>query len=293
MKLPIPRSWPQALTPYLLLLPGLLVLVPVVFGPPWQVLRLSFTRYDALSPPVWIGLANFRQLAQDRAFGQAIAQTFTLAVLVVPALVFGPLFLAILAHRPGSGWFRAVCYFPALVSVAIASVTWKWIYAENGLLNGWLPTPIPWLTAPGTATVAIAITVIWRGLGYYAAIYLAGLQTIPADLYDAAALDGSDGWQKHWDVTMPLMRPYISLVFVLTTIAALKIFEEPYLMTRGGPANRTQTVVYYLVEQGFQRLNFGYAAAIGTVLFVATFGISLLALQLQRMLTPPSIGTRR
>ncbi|HAN45564.1 MAG TPA: lactose ABC transporter permease [Cyanobacteria bacterium UBA8156] len=283
MKLPILRAWPQQLTPYLLLLPGLAVLVPVVFGPPWQVLALSFTRYDALSPPVWIGLAHFQTLAQDAAFGRAIGQTLFLAILVVPVLVVAPLLLAILANRPRTGWFRTVCYFPALVSVAIAGVTWKWIYAENGLLNGWLPTPIPWLTEPGTATVAIAVTVIWRGLGYYAAIYLAGLQTIPADLYDAAALDGSDGWQKHWDITIPLMRPYIFLVLVLTTVAALKIFEEPYLMTRGGPANRTQTVVYYLVEQGFQRLNFGYAAAIGTVLFVATFGISLLALQLQRI----------
>ncbi len=264
------------MTPYLLLLPGLLVLVPVVFGPPAQVLALSFTRYDALSSPVWIGLANFQTLVQDAAFGRAIGQTLRLAALVVPVLVIAPLLLAILANRPGTGWFRAVCYFPALVSVAIAGVTWKWIYAENGLLNGWLAHPIPWLTEPATATVAIAITVIWRGLGYYAAIYLAGLQTIPPDLYEAAALDGSDGWQKHWDITLPLMRPYLLLVAVLTTVAALKIFEEPYLLTRGGPANRTQTVVYYLVEQGFQRLQFGYAAAIGTVLFAATFGLSLL-----------------
>ncbi len=264
------------MTPYLLLLPGLLVLVPVVFGPPAQVLALSFTRYDALSSPVWIGWANFQTLVQDAAFGRAIGQTLRLAALVVPVLVIAPLLLAILANRPGTGWFRAVCYFPALVSVAIAGVTWKWIYAENGLLNGWLAHPIPWLTEPATATVAIAITVIWRGLGYYAAIYLAGLQTIPPDLYEAAALDGSDGWQKHWDITLPLMRPYLLLVAVLTTVAALKIFEEPYLLTRGGPANRTQTVVYYLVEQGFQRLQFGYAAAIGTVLFAATFGLSLL-----------------
>jgi putative chitobiose transport system permease protein len=117
--------------------------------------------------------------------------------------------------------------------------------------------------------------VVWRGVGYYMVIYLAGLQSIPADLYEAAAIDGSDGWQKHFDITIPLMRPYIILVAVISTIGAMKVFEEVYIMSQGGPANSTKTVVYYLYDK-FSSLEMGYASAIGVFLFLIIFIISIL-----------------
>ena len=129
---------------------------------------------------------------------------------------------------------------------------------------------------PKTAIFAIVAVVIWRGVGYYMVIYLAGLQAIPADLYEAAAIDGSDGWQKHLDITIPLMKPYIILVAVISAIGAMKVFEEVYIMSQGGPANSTKTVVYYLYDKGFTSLEMGYASAIGVFLFLIIFIISIL-----------------
>jgi putative chitobiose transport system permease protein len=127
----------------------------------------------------------------------------------------------------------------------------------------------------------MAVT-IWKGLGYYMVIYLAGLQSIPADLYEAAALDGAGGWERHWYITVPLMRPYLLLVGVISSISALKVFEEVYIMTQGGPLNHTKTVVYYLYELAFQNLDLNYAAAVGLALFAVIFLFSLANLKLSR-----------
>jgi putative chitobiose transport system permease protein len=123
---------------------------------------------------------------------------------------------------------------------------------------------------------------IWKGLGYYMVIYLAGLQTIPTELYEAGAIDGSDGWRKHWDITIPLMRPYLVLVAVISAISATKVFEEVYIMTGGGPLNRTKTVVYYVYEQAFQNLEISYACTIGLVLFLVILVLSLVNLRVSR-----------
>jgi putative chitobiose transport system permease protein len=164
----------------------------------------------------------------------------------------------------------------------VAGIAWKWVYAQNGILNyflsimTWQPVKIPWLTDPKTAIFAIISVVIWRGVGYYMVIYLAGLQSIPQDLYEAAAIDGSDGWRQHFDITVPLMQPYIILVSVIATIGAMKIFEEVYIMSQGGPVNSTKTIVYYLYDKGFTSLEMGYASAIGVFLFLIIFILSIL-----------------
>ena len=145
----------------------------------------------------------------------------------------------------------------------------------SAFLFSFRPVTIPWLTDPKTAIFAIIAVVVWRGIGYYMVIYLAGLQAIPADLYEAAAIDGSDGLQKHWDITIPLMKPYIILVAVISSIGAMKVFEEVYIMSQGGPANSTKTVVYYLYDKGFTSLEMGYASAIGVFLFLIIFIISI------------------
>lgn len=282
----------QRLTPYLFLLPALLVLGVTVFYPALQAFYLSFTEYgfDITQPPQWVGLANFRRLVGDRVFWRTLGNTMLYLVGVVPILVILPLGLAILVNRalPGIRWFRAAYYTPVVISMVVAGIAWRWLYAETGLLNQllqWLrlaETGVPWLTSPQLALFSVMVVTIWKGLGYYMVIYLAGLQAIPTDLYEAAAIDGSDGWQKHWDITVPLMRPYLLLVAVISAISATKVFEEVFIMTQGGPRNSSKTIVYYVYEQAFQDLEMSYACTIGLVLFLLILGLSMLRLSFSR-----------
>jgi putative chitobiose transport system permease protein len=218
-----------------------------------------------------------------------LGNTLLYLIGVVPVLVVVPLGLAILVNRKlrGINWFRASFYTPVVISMVVAGIAWRWLYAENGLFNQLLKqvgleAGIPWLTSPDWAIFSVMVVTVWKGLGYYMVIYLAGLQSIPAELYEAAAIDGSDGYMKHWDITVPLMRPYIVLVAVISAISATKVFEEVYIMTQGGPRNSSKTVVYYLYEQAFSDLEMSYACTIGLVLFLLIFGLSILNLKVSQ-----------
>ncbi|PPS45814.1 carbohydrate ABC transporter permease [Chroococcidiopsis sp. TS-821] len=278
------------LTPYLFLLPALLILGLTVFWPALQAFYLSFTRYeyDLTQPPQWIGWENFQRLWNDAVFWQTLGNTLLYLVCVVPVLAIAPLALAILVNQKlrGMHWFRAAYYTPVVISMVVAGIAWRWIYDGNGLLNqiirqvGLSEKGIPWLTSPQWALFSVMAVTVWKGLGYYMVIYLAGLQAIPADLYEAAAIEGSDGIRKHWDITVPLMRPYIVLVAVISAISATKVFEEVYIMTQGGPRNSSKTIVYYLYEQAFRNLEMSYACTIGLVLFLGILGLSILNLKL-------------
>lgn len=283
------RRW----TAYLFLLPAITCLLLIAFLPTVQAIYFSFTNYDLIGSAQWIGWRNYSQLLRDQTFWQVLGNTLIYLGCAVPLLVTLPLGMAILVNQQlrGVQFFRMVYYLPVIVSVVVSSVAWKWVYAEHGVLNGlaqWFAgenVKIPWLTDPRFAIYAVIAVIVWRGLGYYMVIYLAGLQAIPQDLYEAGAIDGCDGWRKHWDITIPLMRPYIALVAVISGIAAMKIFEEVYIMTKGDPANSTKTAVYYLYEQGFTNLQMGYASAIGVILFLAIMLISLITV---RFITPAS-----
>ena len=289
--MPPPKFKIQIVTPYLFLLPALVILGLTVFLPALQAFYLSFTRYeyDLTQPPQWVGIANFQRLWADPVFWQTLRNTVVYILGVVPILVLVPLGLAILVNQklPGIQWFRAAYYTPVVISMVVAGIAWKWLYAENGLLNqslkhlGGLSTGgIPWLTSPSWAIFSVMVVTVWKGLGYYMVIYLAGLQSIPPDVYEAAAIDGSDGIRKHWDITVPLMKPYLVLVGVISAISATKVFEEIYIMTQGGPRNSSKTIVYYLYEQAFQNLEMSYACTIGLVLFLVILGLSIVNLKL-------------
>jgi putative chitobiose transport system permease protein len=284
------------LTPYLFLLPALTLLSLTVFWPALQAFYLSFTRYeyDLTQPPLWIGLENFQTLWGDRVFWQTLTNTLLYLVGVVPILVITPLGLAILVNQKlrGMHWFRAAYYTPVIISMVVAGIAWKWLYSQEGFLNQLLRqfgfAGLPWLTSPQFSLWSVMVVTIWKGLGYYMVIYLAGLQAIPADLYEAAAIDGSDGFQKHWDITVPLMRPYLLLVAVISAISATKVFEEIYIMTQGGPRNSSKTIVYYLYEKAFQDLEISYACTIGLILFLVIFSLSILNLKLGQMRGQPN-----
>ena len=281
------------LVPYLFLLPAIIALSVTIFIPAIQAFSLSFTQYnyDLTKIPRWVGLANFQRLAGDRVFWQTIRNTALYLIGVVPVLVVIPLILAIAVNQKlrGINWFRTAFYTPVVISMVVAGIAWKALYTNNGIINQFLlqlgfNEGIPWLTSPKLALWSVMLVTIWKGLGYYMVIYLAGLQAIPSELYEAAAIDGSDGWQKHWDITFPLMRPYLVLVAIISAISATKVFEEVYVMTKGEPLNSSKTVVYYLYERAFRDLDISYACTIGLALFLGILGLSILNLRLSQKL---------
>ena len=279
----------KKLIPYLFLLPAIAILTLTVFLPGISAFSLSFTQYeyDLTQAPQWVGWTNFQRLASDRVFWQTVGNTLLYLVGAVPVLVIAPLILAILVNQKLKGiyWFRTAFYTPVVISMVVAGIAWKAIYVSNGLLNQFIKalgfeSGIPWLTSPDLALWSVMLVTIWKGLGYYMVIYLAGLQGISPELYEAAAIDGSDGWRKHLDITLPLMRPYLFLVTVISAISATKVFEEIYVMTQGGPRNSTKTVVYYLYERAFQDFDMSYACTIGLVLFLSILGLSIINVRL-------------
>ena len=264
-----------------LVLIGLSVLIPAAMA---LVMSFSQAGLDVSEPLRFVGLANIQRLLADPMFFRVTGTTFLYLLGVVPPIVFGALALAVLVNRqlPGIHWFRGALYTPVLVSIVVAAIAFRWIYAENGLINGWLTAlfgsrfdPIGFLTSPLLALPSVMLVTLWKGLGYYMVIFLAGLQGISPDLYEAAALDGSEGLRKHLDITLPLLRPYITLVAVISAIAATKVFEEVYLMTQGGPADSTRTLVYYVYDQAFAELEISYACTIGLALFLIVLMLSL------------------
>ena len=273
------QSWRTILVAWVFLLPALVLLSLSVLIPALMALLMSFTKtgLDVTDPLVFVGLANLRRLAGDPMFFKVLINTLIYLVGVVPPIVLGSLALAVLLNRslPGIHFLRGAFYTPVLVSIVVAAIAFRWLYAENGLINSWLSAfvgtdfvPIGFLTNPFLALPAVMLVTLWKGLGYYMVIFLAGLQGIPKELYEAAELDGSDGLRKHIDSTLPLLRPYVTLVAVVSSIAATKVFEEVFLMTQGGPADTTRTLVYYVYDQAFAELEISYACTVGLALFL-------------------------
>ena len=279
-------SAPRTATAWAFLVPALLLLAVSVLIPALMALAMAFTQsgLDVSEPLRFVGLANFRRLLADPMVLRVALTTALYLVGIVPPIVLGSLALAVLVNRklPLMHWFRAAFYTPVLVSIVVAAIAFRWLYAENGLINGWLLTalgerfsPIAFLSSPQLALPAVMVVTLWKGLGYYMVIFLAGLQGISPELYEAASLDGSEGWRQHVDITLPLLRPYVTLVAVISAIAATKVFEEVYLMTQGGPADATRTIVYYVYDQAFGELEISYACTVGLALFLAVLLLSL------------------
>ena len=279
MALPSTSKQRSTLIAWGFLAPALILLSLSVLIPALMALVISFTQtgLDVTEPLKFIGLTNFQRLLGDPMFYQVLGTTLIYLFGVVPPIVIGSLTLAVLVNRilPGVHILRAAFYTPVFVSIVVAAIAFRWLYAENGLINGWLDAlfgqgfiPIDFLTNPLLALPSVMLVTLWKGLGYYMVIFLGGLQGIPKELYEAAELDGSEGWRKHVDITLPLLRPYVTLVAVISAIAATKVFEEVFLMTQGGPADSTRTLVYYVYDQAFAELEISYACTVGLALFL-------------------------
>jgi putative chitobiose transport system permease protein len=278
-----------SLTPYLFLAPALIVIAVFILYPIFAVVYYSFTDYNIVTPPVWIGLSNYQKLMQDPVFWKALRNSF-IYLLVTPTLIVLSIILAIVVNRklPGINAFRALYYLPVVSGTIAVGIAWRLLLDTNGLLNGILLSigilkePIQWLAEPAlTLPIAMLLTT-WLGLGYYMMIFLAGLQNIPEELYDAAVIDGCNAWQKHWHVSLPGLRPQITFVAVISSLAALEVFNEIYVLTGGlgGILNSGVTMVFYLWRQAFRLNHAGMASAIAMVLLVITLAFSVMNIRM-------------
>lgn len=278
-----------SLTPYLFLLPALIVIVVFVLYPIAAVVYYSFTQYNIVTPPVWVGLRNYEQLLHDDVFWLALKHSF-IYLLVTPILIVLSILLAIVVNRkiPGIAAFRTLYFIPVISGSIAVGIAWRLMWDTNGIINGLLlstgliPDPVQWLAEPAyTLPIAMALTV-WLGLGYYMMIFLAGLQNVPEELYDAALIDGCNSWQKHWYVSVPGLRPQITFVAVISSLAALQVFNEIFTLTGGlgGILNSGVTMVFYLWRKAFRLNQAGMASAIAMVLLAITLIFSIINMRL-------------
>lgn len=278
------------LTPYLFLIPACSIIGGFVLYPMLHAIAASLTDYNMITESNYVGLDNYKQLMADPFFWNSLRNTFIYLLVVVPVLVVAPIFLAILVNQklPGIKAFRAIFYLPVITSLVVTGLIWKWVYEEQGILNYFLislgitDNPVAFLTDPNNALFSVMAVTIWTGLGYYMVIYLAGLQSIPKSLYEAADVEGISKWKQTLHITIPLLKPSIAIVSVMSSIAAMKVFEEVYVMTQGGPLDATKTLVYFIYENAFEEFEMGYASAAGVVLFLFTLCLSLFNLLVLR-----------
>jgi putative chitobiose transport system permease protein len=276
-------------TPYTFLAPALVLLGIFVLYPIIAVIWYSFTDYDIATPPIFIGLDNYAKLLEDETFRLAIVHSFVY-LLVTPILIVLSIALAIIVNRrlKGIHIFRALYFVPAISGSIAIGLAWRWIFERNGLLNsvlvsmGVIDTPVQWLSTPSLVLPIAMLLTIWAGVGYYSVIFLAGLQNIPEELYDAARIDGCNDLQKHWHVSLPGLRPQITFVAVISSLAALKVFDEIYVLTNksGGILDSGTTMVFYLWKQAFQLEHAGYASAIAIALLAITLVFSVVNVRL-------------
>jgi putative chitobiose transport system permease protein len=278
-----------SLTPYMFLLPSLLIVAIFVLYPIFAVVYYSFTDYSIVTPPVWVGLKNYSWLIHDSTFWKALTHSF-IYLLVTPTLIFLSIILAIIVNRklPGISAYRALFFIPVISGSIAVGIAWRLMLDTNGIVNailisiGVLKEPMQWLAEPAlTLPFCMALT-IWLGVGYYMMIFLAGLQNIPEELYDAAMLDGCNSWQKHRFVTIPGLRPQITFVAVISSLSALQVFNEVFTLTGGlgGILQSAYTVVYYLWQQAFRLNHAGKASAIAMALLIITLTFSIFNIRL-------------
>ena len=278
-----------SLTPYLFLTPALLIVAIFVLYPIGAVVYYSFTSYNIATPPVWVGLKNYQWLFTDPIFWQALEHSF-IYLLVTPVLIFLSIILAIIVNRklPGIYFFRVLYYIPVISGSVAIGICWRMLLDTNGLINsmlmslGAITEPIQWLATENLTLPICMLLTIWMGLGYYMMIFLAGLQNIPEELYDAAQIDGCNQLQKHWHVSFPGLRPQFTMVAVVSSLAALQVFNEVYILTggTGGILNSAVTVVFYLWQEAFRLDHAGRASAIAIVLLFVTLAFSVLNIRL-------------
>lgn len=275
----------RRINPLWFLLPAGALFALFALYPLYGAIKLAFFDYNVFSPAEFAGAANFREMFLTPNFWNAARNSF-LYLVVTPALAAASLLVAVLVNRKmrGINFFRTAYFLPVVIPMVIAGIAWKLILSDDtGVLNGLLMSahvinrPIYWLTGADLAIFSVMFVTFWKGIGYYMVMFLTGLQTIPSNLYESAQVDGASDMYAFRRITLPLLKPYVLLVLILSSSAAIKVFDEVYIMTSGGPLRKSETLIYYMYTNALGDFppRIGFACAVGLVIFAAAAGIAL------------------
>jgi ABC transporter, permease protein len=265
---------------------GLFTFLPILAS-----VVLAFFSWDIITPPRFVGLENFADIAADPTIRVSFLNTIGFVVVAVTLQLAVALVLAVLVNTrmPGllKSFFRSVLFFPLVLSAASVSIIMGYLFNENfGLVNHVLNllgmADIPWLTSTHGAMIVVILVYVWQNFGFSFLLFLGGLSSIPKEVYEAAQVDGATGWKQFWRITFPLVSPTTLVASVMAIISALQIFDQPYVLTRGGPGDSTRTAVMVIYESAFKQLEFGRASAIGIVLTVVIMLVTAVQFRLSR-----------
>lgn len=286
-----PKSLRQSrrLTAYAFLLPNILGFVTLTLIPIAVAFGLSFLDWDFANPAKFVGLRNFMRLTRDSGFRISFSNTIYYTTVSAPLTIALALFLAVLLNQRVRGikWFRTIYFFPEISSIIAVAVVWNMLYHPTmGPINNILQSigvenPPGWTASVKWAMPAVILMSVWKQVGYYMVMFLAGLQGIPEQLYEAATIDGANSWQKFRYITLPLLSPTTFLVSILLVINSFKVFDQIVIMTDGGPGRATNVLVYYIYYQAFTLFRFGYASAIATVLFALVLIVTIIQFRME------------
>ncbi|MCE7981481.1 MAG: sugar ABC transporter permease [Caldilinea sp. CFX5] len=282
--------WREAVDGWLFILPWLLGFLCFTAGPMVASAVLSFWEWEILTPPNWVGLANFRQMAGDPLFRLALYNTAYYTFLGVPLYLIGALGSALLLNLPlrGIAIYRTLFFLPSLTPAVANALLWVWIFSPDfGLANYLLgmigAPPQKWLFDVNLAKPALILMGLW-GIGSQMIVFLGGLQGIPQTLYEAASIDGANEWRRFWNITLPMLSPTIFFNLVIGIIGSFQVFTTAYIATQGGPQNATLFYVLYLWRNGFDYFKMGYASALAWVLLLIILLLTLIQFRLARRL---------
>jgi len=280
---------------YVFLAPALSAIFVFFFIPVIAAFLISFTDFDIyalgdISTVRWIGFSNYLKLFDDPLFWQALKNTFYFVIVTGPISIAVSLTAALLLNSKLVKYkaiFRLSYFIPVVTTLVAVAIVWRFIYHPKfGIMNYLLSmiaiNPIDWLGDPVWAMPAIMLMSVWKNFGYNMIIFIAGLQNIPEDLYEAASIEGASAWQKFRHITLPMLAPTTLFISIITMIGYFQLFAEPYVMTQGGPLNKTLSIVQYMYQEGFRWWNMGYSASIAFVLFFIIFLGTLIQFKLQK-----------
>ncbi len=275
---------------YLFLLPNIIGFLVFSSVPVLITFSISLLDWDLIRTPRFVGIDNYvKLLTDDRVFSKVLGNTAYYVIGTVPAGIVLSLLLALAmnANVRGIAFFRVVFFIPVISASVAVAVMWRWLFnTDFGLINVGLTAVglprVPWLSSTAWAMPALIIMAVWKNLGFNMVIFLAGLQSIPAQLYEAASIDGANGWHRFRYITLPMLAPTTFFVLVISVISSFQVFDLAFVLTKGGPGDATNTIVMYIYNQAFQFFHMGYAAAIAWVLFAIIFTLTLAQSQLQK-----------
>ncbi|WP_043622778.1 carbohydrate ABC transporter permease [Nonomuraea candida] len=282
------RAWRDILVGWSFILPNFLGFALFTLIPMLAAFALAFLDWDSYSTPEWVGLKNFQRMLGDENFHVALGNTLYYAAGHIPLTLVAALGLALVLDRKlrGMAFFRTAAFFPYVTSLVAVAIVWNMLFNPTaGPVNQVLgalgvDAPPRWVASTDWAMPAVIVTSVWRDMGYYMVLYLAGLQTIPKEYYEAATVDGAGAWQRFWSITLPSLRPTTFFVLVMLTIQSFKVLDLIVVMTEGGPGRSTKVLAQLVYEQGIREGRFGYSSAIALVLFLIVLTATLIQFRL-------------